>query len=538
MVGIRKLETPKIPRPITTEKPAEQTSTPSTPTTTSTSTAPSKVATAKAVTAAAHAEALRDATTTAPLGQTKDHTVADAIVGEQAASNALDKQSAVHASHAGRAVAKNELTPEFKAAKQIASEYASKVWHDKAPPELQAMTAAIAPQMQSLATQTAASVLADPAVMANIGSVVGKLGKEGFGAALSASTKGVADHFVKTVGVPAKNPEAIKAALNGMEALGPKIGGSVGATLASTAKGLGPKILGEGAEVAAKTAGAAAGTAAGATASTAATGAKALPVIGNIISMGSTMLAGANLISQLTKKPRDVEKILKEGVNTLTQGIGIAFPWVALGGTLTDAAWSAKVGVSDSKKAAAGITVTDNANVAASLPLLTDSAEILRAALHGAGKTDAADKVGNLVTTTKAMAKLDLGTPGDRMMLLRKDQQEALVSLAHESKTELDAAGTDEPAGTRQESLKRLAGGFGALADTLMATMRLDRREAMPTPGAGSDDDAVKKQKQDLAVKRNELAGTLVKQLGDLGLVELLRAHGTSAASTATSSTT
>ena len=526
MVGIRKLDTPKIPRPTTEQKPAEQTPAPSTSTST-----PAKVATAKAVTAAAQAEALRDTTTTAPLGQTKEHTVAEAIVGEQAAANALDKQSAVHASHAGRAVAKNELTPEFKAAKQIGGELASKVWHDKAPPELQAMASAIAPQVSSLATQTAASVLADPTAMANIGSVVSKLGKDGFSAALSTSTKGVADHFIKTVGVSAKNPEAIKAALSGIETLAPKIGGSVGTKLAATAKDLGPKLLGDTAEAAARTTASAAATGA----KTAATGAKALPVIGNVIAVGSTLLAGANLISQLTKKPRDVEKILKEGVNTLTQGIGVAFPWVALGGTLTDAAWSAKIGVSDDKKAAAGIAVTDNANVAASLPLLTDSAEILRAALQGAGKTDAADKVGNLVTTTKTMAKLDLGNPGDRMMLLRKDQQEALVSLAHESKTELDIAGTEEPAGTRQEGLKRLAGGFGALADTLLATMRLDRREAMPSPGAGGDDDAVKKQKKDLEVKRNELAGTLVKQLGDLGLTELLRAQEARASSASSS---
>ena len=518
MVGIRKLDTPTIPRAVTAEKLSEQTSTstststpaPATSTQTTGQAAKTATATAKAVTAAAQAEALRDTTTTAPLGQTKDHTVAAAIVGEQAATNALDKQSAVQASHAGRAVAKNELTPEFKAAKQLGGEFASKVWRDKAPPELQAMATAIGPQVHTLATQTAASVLADPTAMANIGSVVSKLGKEGFTAALSTSTKNIADHFVKTVGVPAKNREAIKAALSGIEQLAPKIGGSVGAKLASTAKDLGPKILGEGAA---------------ASASAASTGAKALPLIGNIVSVGSTLLAGANLISQLTKSPRDVEKILKEGVNTLTQGIGVAFPWVALGGTLTDAAWSAKLGVSDDKKAAAGIAVTDNANVAASLPLLTDSAEILRAALHGAGKTDAAEKVGNLVATTKTMAKLDLGNPGERIKLLRKDEQEALVSLAHESKTELDIAGTQAPAGTRQESLKRLAGGFGALADTLLATMRLDRREAMPAPGSGGDDDAAKKQNQDLAVKRNELAGNLVKQLGDLGLVELLRAQ-------------
>ncbi len=542
MVGIRKVDAQKL-QPTIQRTPsvdtdgddkkigtAPSTATPTTPTTT-----------ARAVTAAHHVQALKDATTSR-LGHSADaavnHAVADAVIGEQASSNALDKQSAVHASHAGRAVAKNELTPEFKLAKQLGGEYAQKIWHDKAPPELQAMAAAIGPQVSALATHTATSVLADPAAMANIGTVVAKLGKDGFGAAVSTSTKGVADHFLKSAGVQARNPEAIRAALKSVETLAPKIGGSVGTRLAATAKDLGPRLLGDSAEAAVKTAATAtaktataataktATSTAAAAAKTAVTGAKALPLIGNIVSMGSTMLAGANLISQLSKRPRDIEKILKEGINTLTQGIGVAFPWVALGGTLTDAAWSAKVGVSDQKKTAAGITVTDNANVAASLPLLTDSAEILQSALLGAGKTDAAGRVGALVTTTKAMGKLDLGNPRDQMMLLRKDQQEALVSLAHESKTELDTASTDET-GTRKEALSRLANGFGALADVTLATMRLDKRDASPGPG---DDDAVKKQKKDLETRRNALAATLVKQLGDLGVVELLRHQDASAA--------
>jgi hypothetical protein len=162
--------------------------------------------------------------------------------------------------------------------------------------------------------------------------------------------------------------------------------------------------------------------------------------------------------------------------------------------------------------------VAENANVLASLPLLTDSAEILQSVLTGAGKGDAADKVGQLVTTTKTMAKLDLNTPGDRLSLMRKDQQEALVALAHETKAELESASGDEGDGSRKDSLKRLAHGFGALADTTLATMRYDKQEARP----GFDDKA----KADLLVKRNELAGTLAKQLGELGLVELQRRSG------------
>jgi hypothetical protein len=480
-----------------------------------------------------------DLRTTEKLGQTETNTVADKVTGEAAANNAVDKHAAIQASHAGRAVAKNELTPEFKLAKQLGGDLAGRIWADKAPPELKAIGEAIGPQVSSLAQQTAVSVMSDPNAMANISQLVSKMGSEGFSKALASSTKDISGHFLNTAGVQAKNPEAIKAALSGIEKLGPKIGGSLGEKMAETASKLGPKLLGDGASAAASTAGtaakAAAGTAgtaaktAGAAAKTAAqtagtatkvaaTGAKVLPVIGNIVSVGSTLLAGASLLSQLTKKPRDVEKILKEGVNTLTQGVGIAFPWVALGGTLTDAAWSAKLGVSDQKKAAAGIPVTENANVLASLPLLTDSAQILQSALAGAGKHDAAEKVGTLVTTTKTMAKLDLNNPGDRISMMRKDQQAALVALAHETKAELEAASNDEPTGTRKESLNSLARGFGALADTVLATSRFDKREGSP----GFDDNA----KKDLEVKRNELAGNLVKQLGELGYAELLRRGG------------
>ncbi len=492
MAGIRKVDAPRVQRPAI-KLPVEALER---------AQAPKHVEKVKSTT---HV----DLTTTQQLGQTDTHTVSEQVTGQAASQNAADKQSAIHASHAGTAVAKNELSPEYKLAKQLTGEIAGRIWSDKAPPELKAVADAIGPQVSSLAQQTAMRVMSDPNAMANISQLMTKVGKEGFSDALSASTKHVSQHFLETAGVQAKNPEAIKAALNGIEQLAPKLGSSLGPKVADTAAKLGPKLLGEGAQAA----GAAASTV-GAGAKVAATGAKALPLVGNIVSVGSTLLAGANLLSQLMKSPRDIEKILKEGVNTLTQGIGVAFPWVALGGTLADAAWSAKLGVSDQKKAAAGIPVTENANVLAALPILTDSAEILRAGLAGAGKKDAADKVGNLVATTKTMAKLDLNNPGDRISLMRKDQQEALIALAHETRAELEKAGAEE-SGTRKEALSQLAHGFGALADTTLASMRYDKMEARP----GFDDKA----KKDLLVKRQELAGNLVKQLGDLGYAELLR---------------
>ena len=471
-----------------------------------------------------------DLKTTEQLGQTADKQVEAKVSGAAASTNALGAQKAILNSHNGAAVAKNELSPEFKLAKQLVGDVAGRIYSDKAPPEMKAVVDAVGPQVTALAQQTALSVMQDPNAMANIAQLMTKVGKEGFQAALSSSTKEVTGHFLKTAGVQAKNPEAIKAALAGIENIAPKLGSSLGPKIAATAQKLGPRLLGEGAEAATKAAvvgGAKAATAGGAAVAgagakvgvgAAATAAKAsgqaLPIIGNVISVGSTMLAGANFIGQLMKKPHDFEKVMKEGINTVTQGIGIAFPWVALGGTLVDAAWSAKTGVSDQKKQAAGIPVTENANFAEALPLLTDSADVLRSALMGAGKSDAADKVGNLVATTRTMGQLDLNKPGDRISLLRKDEQQALIALAHESKGELEKLSAVET-GSRKEGLVKLASVFGALADTTLATMRFDKREAAP----GFDD----KSKKDLETKRNELAGNLVKQLGDLGVAEMLR---------------
>jgi hypothetical protein len=52
--------------------------------------------------------------------------------------------------------------------------------------------------------------------------------------------------------------------------------------------------------------------------------------------------------------------------------------------------------------------------------------------------------------------------------------------------------------------------------------MRFDKQEGRP----GFDDQA----KKDLVVKRNELASALVRQLSELGLVELERRQGATAA--------
>jgi hypothetical protein len=496
MAGIRKVDGSRV-SPTTT--PSSTTTTSNTPTQAPAATSrPAPPPPQKALDARRHL----DLRTQGPLGVTDEKRVADPVRGDVAAARQLEKHAAIQASHQGQAVALNELSPEFKLAKDLARDLAGKVWVDHAPPELKAIQEAIGPQVSALATQTVTRLLQDPVAAANLASLPAAFAAGGFKSAAQSAGRDVAGHFLQAAGVQAKNPEAIKAALTGIEQLAPRVGGTLGPKLAQTAANLGPRLLGESVQAATATATATKSTA------------HALPLVGNIVSVGSTLLAGANLIGQLAKTPRDVEKILKEGVNTLTQGLGVAFPWVALGGTLMDAAWSAKTSVSDQKKIAAGLPVTESANVAAALPLLSDSSDVLRAALVAAGKTETADKLAALSATTKTLAEREVREPGARLAALRKDQQEALTALSHEAHRDLSDVAASET-GPRKQALLELAQGFGGLADATLATLRMDKRAGSPLL-----DEAARR---DLQTKRNELAGKLVGQLGRAATAELLR---------------
>jgi hypothetical protein len=68
---------------------------------------------------------------------------------------------------------------------------------------------------------------------------------------------------------------------------------------------------------------------------------KGLPLIGNALAVCSTVHATGKLTEAL--KTGNVERICKESLNTLSQGIGIFFPPVALCGTLSDVTWDAKM---------------------------------------------------------------------------------------------------------------------------------------------------------------------------------------------------
>jgi hypothetical protein len=442
--------------------------------------------------------AVADVRDDAPVGQTADKVVADALPAAQVGANAQATQQAIADSHRGVAVGKHELKASHRLAKQLVTDVVSTTWDKKATPELQAIKEAIGPHLSAMAKETGARLLSDPAAAANLSTVVAKLGKEGFQAALSSSSKDVAGHFLKAAGIEATNPAVIRAALNGIEAIAPSLGTTLGPKVAGTAAKLAPRLLGEAAGKGAVVAGKATG--------------QALPLVGNIISVGTTLVAGANLISQIGKKPRDGEKIAKEGINTLTQMVGIAFPWVALGGTLTDAAWSAKIGVTDGKRAVAGEDITASADVKASLPLLSDSAELLQAALQGAGHGDAAKHVGKLSSTVTTLASDEHQDPAKRLSMLRHDEQSAFLATANAAHSGLEELLKDEPPSPRRQALVQLAGSFGAFANVMMATMGFDKR---------ADKGLTEQGRKDLQTKRNDLASTLVQQLSELGVAEL-----------------
>ena len=522
-----------------------------------------------------------DATTDAQVVQTGPKSTTAAadgrlVTGQAASKNWNQKREAVEQSHAGTRLASNELTPEYKLAKQLLG-HLYPALDQSLPDEWRAATGSLKQQLGPLADKTALRCLQDPQTMKNLNAVLGQVGKQGFTDAIKAASRDIFGHFSTTVGVPTRNPDAIRAGLGQVEQLAGKMGGKHGDKILRLSKELGPKLLGESVEATikdpnavadvAKAAGEVAGNAAqtaatvgevgkaamdaaGAAAQTVSAGAQvasntaqvaattaqaaastaqaagnvaaattgkavgqALPVVGNVISAASTAMAAGNFVQQLFKRPPDFEKILKEGVNTALQGVGIAFPWAGLGATLLNAAWGGKMRSTDKKKADQGLPVTESANILASLPLLTESSQYVSALLRGFGKGDIADKFDNVTATANAMDKLDLNTPDQRLMLMQRQQQEALASLLHDSKDEL-LRQADGQEGEKREAGLRLANVLGNLAQLFLGTSRVDKRANMP----GIDDKA----KADIDVKRREMAAEAIDLVGELGVVEAL----------------
>lgn len=437
----------------------------------------------------------------------------------------LDKQKSIQASHNGTAVAKNELTPEYKAAKIVTDELKQRgkaYVHEKA--EASPALGAMLPHLEGLAGKTVEEVMKDPELLANASSLLSKLGTPGFREALKLSVKDFGKIFTRVTGADAMNPAAVKAALDASVKLSEKLPALAQATgnaaLIEKAAKLAPQI-GKTATTAGAKLGVQVGAQAGAAGAVAVgtTAGKALPVIGNIISVGSTLMAGATFVGQLFKKPPDWKKIANEGAYFLTQGIGIAFPWVALGGSLAKIGTDAAIRSSDQKKAARGEVVTEQASmkdVTAFLPFLSQNAELMEAALRGAGKGDAADKVARLRTSADQLSKLEDVSP-EQLGKLREDQQSAMTSIFDVVSGRLgelkDEEKAKDPTSFNTAIAMLLGKGFQIGAQVLRKNGVLEKNQripgAEPKPG-------------DIEAKRSQNAGELVSALGHAATAETL----------------
>lgn len=437
----------------------------------------------------------------------------------------LDKQKAIQASHNGSPVAKNELTPEYKAAKLVADELKQKgqaYVHEKA--EQSPALGAMLPHLESLAGKTVEEVMKDPELLANASTLLSKLGTPAFREACKLSMKDLGKAFGRASGLEASNPAAIKAALEAAGKLSEKLPALAQATgnaaLIEKAAKLAPQI-GKSATAAGAKLGVQVGAQAGAAgaATVGATAGKALPVIGNIISVGTTLMAGATFIGQLFKKPHDMKKIANEGAYFLTQAVGIAFPWVALGGSLAKIGTDAAIRSSDQKKAARGEVVTEQASlkdVTAFLPFLAQNAELMEAALRGAGKGDAADKVARLRTSAGELAKLEDISP-EQLGKLRDEQQAALGSIFDVVSGRLgelkDEEKSKDPTSLNSAIAMLLGKGFQVAGQALRKHGVLEKNQRMP----GSE-----LKPTDVDTKRAQNSGELVSSMGHAAAAETL----------------
>ncbi len=435
----------------------------------------------------------------------------------------IDKQKAIQASHNGTSVAKNELTPEYKAAKIATDELKQKgkeYLHHKA--EESPALGAMLPHLEALVGKSVEEVMKDPELLANASSLISKLGTPGFREACKLTMKDVGKLLSRTTGLEASNPAAIKRALDMATKLSEKLPALAQATgnakLIESATRLAPQI-GKSAATAGAKLGVQAGAQAGAAGAVAAgaTAGKALPVIGNIISVGTTLMAGATFIGQLFKKPHDMKKIVNEGAYFLTQAVGIAFPWVALGGSLAKIGTDAAIRSSDQKKAERGEVVTEQASLkdlTSFLPFLAQNAELMEMALRGAGKGDAADKVARLRTSADQLSKLDDISP-EQLGKLREDQQAAITSVFDVVSGRLgeikDEEKSKDPTSFNTALAMLLGKGFQLAGQALRKSGVLEKNLRMP---------GAELKPADVDTKRAQNAGELMSSLGPVAAAE------------------
>jgi hypothetical protein len=326
--------------------------------------------------------------------------------------------------------------------------------------------------------KTAVKEGAEAAVKAGATAAAKSVAKEGAEAAVKAGATAAAKSVAKE-GAEAAVKAGATAAAKSVAKEGAEAAVKAGATAAAKS------VAKEGAEATAKAGAKKLATSSG----------KAVPGLGNIIAIGSACLAGVKFVKSLFQTPKDGEQIAKEGLNTLLQTVGIAFPWVALGGDLVDMGWSAKKAVTDNqqgKTAQQGINRTDAAG------LVATPARLLSSTLEGAGQKGTARAFSDLATATETASN----TRG-----LEKAQLNALSQFSNMASSEVKKAAAEEENPATRDALHTVAHGFGELFKVLYQHQKLKGQDGP---------------------KRADVKGQLIRITGDVALASAALSSGQS----------
>ena len=404
----------------------------------------------------------------------------------------------------GAAVSKKEFTPHAKAARAVSAELkkAGDAWMQDNAPEAKAAVDAVGPQVSDMVSKTADELVKDPKALERCANCIGMIGQEGFTEAVKAAGPDIGRAFTQATGVQAVNPDVVGPLLGALPKLADKVSPGSAAKVAETCAHVGSKlgvevaqtaaksaattVAKEGAEAAVKAGAEAVGKAAAkegteallktgakvaakegteaaakAGAKAAATSGKAVPGLGNLISVGSACLAAVGFVKSLFADPKDGESIAKEGLNTLLQTVGIAFPWVGLGGDLIDMGWSAKKAVTAQKNGEEYKPPISKQDAAG---LIAGPARLLGTALTGAGHAGVAKQFEDLAKTTEKAASLKE---------VERHQLGAFQSLSNVAATELETVAANEQDPATKDALHTLAHGFGEMFKVLYGHKRL-----------------------------------------------------------------
>lgn len=300
---------------------------------------------------------------------------------------------------------------------------------EESAPKTKAVLDAVGPHAAGLIALTAKEMANDPQTIQKLAELSAKIGKNGFTKAMKAVGPEASRAFTKAAGMEAMNPVVVAKLLDNLPSVAAKVSPKLAGNVAKHCVAIEAKL---GVKAAVK-AGASAG--------------KVAPAVGNVIAVASTTLAAASLLKSLGTK--DPEKICKEGCNTLLQAVGIAFPWVALGGDLVDLGWTAKIaleGQESPEKAKNSIKESGELISAAALAACEQA--------QGAGDQALAKALADFGKATKDVT-------GRKQ--IEKSSEEALKRLAQSASTTFAEQAKNLPEGDAKKESEHLANSFGEL---------------------------------------------------------------------------